>query len=111
MSSNRLLEGENKWTSSCTQGVHYDIISGTEYSYIKKMPGADRKNMPVYTGVMKYFPNAIKYVSKISQAGNDQHHPEKPLLKMELSERILKEKLKDNPDYNLIRKLQQELDE
>lgn len=30
---------------------------------------------------------------------------------MELSERILKEKLKDNPDYNLIRKLQQELDE
>lgn len=30
---------------------------------------------------------------------------------MELSERILKEKLKDNPDYNLIRKLQQKLDE
>ena len=30
---------------------------------------------------------------------------------MELSERILKEKLKDGPDYNLIRKLQQKLDE
>lgn len=79
MSSNRLLEEEDRWTSSHTQGVHYDIISGTESAYVRKMPEADRKNMPVYTGVMKYFPNALKYVSKISQAGNDQHHPEKPL--------------------------------
>lgn len=79
MSSNRLLEEEENWTSSYTQGVHYDFISGTEAAYVKKMPGADRKKMPVYTGVMKYFPNALKYVSKISQAGNDQHHPEKPL--------------------------------
>lgn len=39
----------------------------------------DRKKMPVYTGVLKYFPNAMKYVSRISQAGNDQHHPDKPL--------------------------------
>lgn len=39
----------------------------------------DRKKMPVYTGVMKYFPNALKYVSMVSQAGNDQHHPDKPL--------------------------------
>jgi len=53
-----------------------DYISGTESAYIKDVP---RKKMPVYTGVMKYFPNALKYVSRISQAGNDQHHPEKPL--------------------------------
>ena len=38
-----------------------------------------RKKMPVYTGVLKYFPDALKYVSEISKAGNDQHHPEKPL--------------------------------
>lgn len=35
--------------------------------------------MPVYTGVVKYFPNALKYVSKVSLAGNNQHHPDKPL--------------------------------
>ncbi len=35
--------------------------------------------MPVYTGVVKYFPDALKYVSMVSQAGNDQHHPDKPL--------------------------------
>ena len=38
-----------------------------------------RKAQPVYTGVIKYFPNAIKYVSTVSLAGNDQHHKDKPL--------------------------------
>lgn len=38
-----------------------------------------RKKMPVYSGVLKYFPDALKEVSKASQAGNDQHHPDKPL--------------------------------
>ena len=32
-----------------------------------------RKKMPVYSGVLKYFPDALKEVSKASQAGNDQH--------------------------------------
>jgi len=40
---------------------------------------AKRKATPVYSGVLKYFPNAIKYVSQVSKAGNDQHHPDKPL--------------------------------
>ena len=35
--------------------------------------------MPVYTGVVKYFPKALKYVSMVSKVGNDQHHPDKPL--------------------------------
>lgn len=39
----------------------------------------NRKDMPVYSGVLTYFPNAIKYISKVSKAGNDQHHPDKPL--------------------------------
>ncbi|QDP49286.1 MAG: hypothetical protein Tp156SUR476192_33, partial [Prokaryotic dsDNA virus sp.] len=39
----------------------------------------ERKNTPVYTGVIKYFPNALKYVSKVSLQGNTQHHPDKPL--------------------------------
>ena len=38
-----------------------------------------RKATPVFSGVLKYFPNAIKEVAKCSQVGNDQHHPEKPL--------------------------------
>ena len=39
----------------------------------------ERKATPIYTGVVKYFPNALKYISKVSLACNEQHHPDKPL--------------------------------
>ena len=35
--------------------------------------------MPVYSGVIKYFPLAIKEVSRVSLAGNEQHHKGTPL--------------------------------
>lgn len=35
----------------------------------------DRKKIPVYSGVLKYFPDAIKEVAKCSYAGNEQHNP------------------------------------
>lgn len=39
----------------------------------------ERKNTPIYSGVLKYFPDAIAYVAKVSKAGNDQHNPGQPL--------------------------------
>ena len=38
-----------------------------------------RKAMPVFSGVLKYFPDALKEVAKCSKAGNDQHNPNQPL--------------------------------
>lgn len=38
-----------------------------------------RKQTPVFSGVLKYFPNALKAVARCSQSGNDQHHRDKPL--------------------------------
>jgi hypothetical protein len=38
-----------------------------------------RKNKPVFTGVLMYFPDAILEVARTSWAGNQQHHPDKPL--------------------------------
>lgn len=43
------------------------------------MKAEDRKRIPVYSGVLKYFPDALKEVSKCSLAGNEQHHPDKAL--------------------------------
>jgi len=43
------------------------------------MNAKERKERPVYTGVLKYFPDAIMEVAKVSLAGNEQHHPDKPL--------------------------------
>jgi len=38
-----------------------------------------RKDFPVFTGVLRYFPLALLEVSQVSKAGNDQHHPGAPL--------------------------------
>lgn len=38
-----------------------------------------RKQKPVYSGVLKYFPDAIMEVARCSWAGNQQHHSDKPL--------------------------------
>ena len=40
---------------------------------------SDRKKIPVYSGVLKYFPDAIIEVARCSYAGNNQHNPDKPL--------------------------------
>lgn len=39
----------------------------------------DRKNHPVATGVLDYFPDAIMEVALCSKVGNDQHNPGQPL--------------------------------
>ena len=43
------------------------------------MNSQERKDRPVYTGVLKYFPDAIMEVSRVSLAGNKQHHADQPL--------------------------------
>lgn len=35
--------------------------------------------MPITTGVLDYFSNALAEVAKVSKAGNDQHNPGQPL--------------------------------
>jgi hypothetical protein len=55
----------------------FDVVDSKE---VKEPTKAElRKATPVFSGVLKYFPNALKEVSKCSKAGNDQHHPDKPL--------------------------------
>lgn len=38
-----------------------------------------RKDIPIYSGFISYFPDAIIEVTKVSKRGNDQHNPDKPL--------------------------------
>lgn len=38
-----------------------------------------RKEIPLATGVLDYFPDALTAVAKVSQAGNQQHNPGTPL--------------------------------
>jgi hypothetical protein len=40
---------------------------------------ANRKNKPVFTGVLMYFPDAMLAVAEHSKKGNDKHNPGQPL--------------------------------
>jgi hypothetical protein len=51
----------------------------------------NRKNKPVFSGVLQYFPDAIMEISTHSKKGNDKHNPGQPL-------HWSKEKSKDHAD-------------
>lgn len=50
-----------------------------------------RKALPLCTGVLDYFPDALLEVAELSRIGNDQHNPGQPL-------HWAKEKSTDEPD-------------
>ena len=39
----------------------------------------ERKATPIYSGVLMYFPDAIRAVAQLSLIGNEQHNPGAPL--------------------------------
>jgi dATP/dGTP diphosphohydrolase, N-terminal len=39
----------------------------------------ERKAVPIGTGVLDYFPDALAAIAEVSRAGNDQHNPGQPL--------------------------------
>lgn len=91
---------ENKKTVG-ELAVDYDMSSVTFLSRLKKHPlfvarpglkrgpktaqppapcqHAERKATPVFSGVLAYFPKALREIARCSAAGNDQHNPTKPL--------------------------------
>lgn len=63
--------GDKVWTYSGAS----EVISK---SYLPSTAGK-RKNIPLYSGLIKYFPNALIAVAELSRIGNDQHNPGQPL--------------------------------
>lgn len=39
----------------------------------------ERKLVPLFSGLIKYFPDALAAVAQLSRVGNDQHNPGSPL--------------------------------
>jgi hypothetical protein len=40
---------------------------------------AARKEIPIHSGLMNYFPHALAAVARVSKRGNDKHNPGEPL--------------------------------
>lgn len=53
----------------------------TEQKETRMLPtdAAERKKVPLCSGVLDYFPDALVEVAKVSYAGNEQHNPGQPL--------------------------------
>lgn len=59
-------------------------MSDTKQYECTQVPGmpedaAARKQTPIATGVLGYFPDALAEVAKVSYIGNDKHNPGQPL--------------------------------
>lgn len=46
---------------------------------IKRETVEERKALPLASGVLDYFPDALLAVAEVSRVGNEQHHPGQPL--------------------------------
>jgi len=65
-----MLYGFNKSVND--MDVEAEVVKPTDKA-------AKRKATPVYSGVIKYFPNAIKEVAECSMKANRQHNGDEPL--------------------------------
>lgn len=55
-------------------------LEGTAEDFARLPTDAQaRKGVPIATGCIDYFPDAIAAVAELSRIGNDQHNPGKPL--------------------------------
>lgn len=76
--------GASRTTSTCSperrEGLRQISAIGQE-THEPKLPtdSQARKNLPVASGVLGYFPLAVAYVALVSKVGNDQHNPGQPL--------------------------------
>jgi hypothetical protein len=46
---------------------------------LAEMTDDERKGLPIFSGVVDYFPDALLEVAAVSKTGNDQHNPGEPL--------------------------------
>lgn len=72
--------GGVKFTDSNTPIELTNEVTPIELTEVKDTPiKFTRKQTPIFTGVLNYFPDAIREVAQCSYAGQQQHNPDKPL--------------------------------
>lgn len=65
----------------CIAGTWAEDVPDVPVEQTDHLPAdaKDRKGIPLATGVIDYFPDAMIALAKLSRIGNDQHNPGKPL--------------------------------
>lgn len=66
-------------------GLIQDIVGNQPYPCLEppsdraEYEAMSRKDTPMCTGVLDYFPDALKEIARVSKIGNDQHNPGQPM--------------------------------
>ena len=60
-------------------GRRKEVSGLAKQATIKGLTAKERKERPVYSGVLKYFPDALLEVAYVSYVGNEQHNAGQPL--------------------------------
>jgi hypothetical protein len=55
------------------------VASGARKPIDEKLNAQERKQRPLFSGVLRYFPDALLEVALCSFVGNEQHNPGEPL--------------------------------
>lgn len=59
--------------------IEFNAIKKRNAEFIDSLSSEQRKELPLTTGVLDYFPLALLGVAKLSKQGNDKHNPGQPL--------------------------------
>ncbi len=78
------MNSYDKYAEMTHEGLKYVEVSNTNHeldnlNHEIKSKAQKRKDIPVFSGVLNYFPDAILAIASCSKKGNDQHNPNKPL--------------------------------
>jgi Domain of unknown function (DUF5664) len=55
------------------------VTATVTYRVLDSLTSAERKEYPLTTGLMDYFPDALAEVAHVSWMGNEKHNPGEPL--------------------------------
>lgn len=66
-------------TSPCGPMLASSPAAPTRASILRGKTAAERKEYPIVTGCLDYFPDALLEVAHVSFVGNQQHNPGEPL--------------------------------
>jgi hypothetical protein len=54
------------------------VLAG-HHNYVLPTDSEERKQIPLFSGVLNYFPLALAAVARVSHSGNDKHNPGQPI--------------------------------
>lgn len=78
------LEPEHTWPRAILQTLNQALAPDHplwkgDSDLMLPTDAKERKGLPLFRGVLAYFPDALAEVARVSLAGGRQHHPDQPL--------------------------------